>query len=755
MLVPMRARAATAVIATALSCFACRSAATPESVLLITLDTLRADHLGSYGYAAGHTPYLDALAVRGLRFAEATTVTPLTLPAHSSLLTGTFPAHHGVRDNGGFYLAEEERTLAEVLRARGWRTGAFVGAFVLDSRFGLAQGFDHYFDDFDLSRFEGKGMDSVQRRGDEVVEKALAWIAEDRRRPFFAWVHLYDPHTPYDAPEPFRSRYPDTVTGAYDAEVDWTDALVGRLLAGLEAEGRFDRTVIVALGDHGESLGEHGEATHGFFIYDATVHIPLIVAGPGIPSRVVADQVRIVDVMPTVLDLLALPGEPSVQGRSLLPLLRGERLGLVAFSESFYPRYHYGWSELMSLRDGRYKFIRAPRPELYDLGRDAAETHDLAGAEPERTRGFESALTETLERLGSGHAPAPRAVDAETAERLQALGYVSSGPSPRHLEERPRGDPKDKIGLYNLLKEAGAAAIDGRREDAVALAEEAVRADPGVVEGHALLGSLHTKAGRYERAVAAYRRALALDPENQTATFGLALAYKEMGRMEDAEAGFERARRLDPKPGRTYWQLADIAMRRGRLEAAEALLKQALALEVDRPTYLQKLGECYLEMKRYAEAEALLREALGLRPDLAAAHYDLALVHEARGETDKAVAEYAAELKRDAKAYRSAFNVGLLLLRAGRAAEAALRFRQSLDVQADFGTGWLYLAKALLDSGDVEGAREAALRGLQLRPEARLLPLGHYVLADVYAREGRPREAEREAALARRLERGS
>ncbi len=256
------------------------------NLLLISIDTLRPDHLGCYGYAAAQTPTLDALAARGLRFAQATTVVPLTLPAHSSLLTGTFPAHHGVRDNGGFYLAEEQVTLAEVVHEQGYRTGAFVGAFVLDSRWGLHQGFDRYFDDFDLSKYEGVGMDAVQRRGDEVAAKALEWLGQEKEKPFFAWVHFYDPHTPYDPPEQYRSRFPPTLVGAYDAEIAWTDALVGRLLEGLDGDGRLERTLVVVVGDHGESLGEHREATHGFFVYDATIQIPLLLAGPGIaPAR--------------------------------------------------------------------------------------------------------------------------------------------------------------------------------------------------------------------------------------------------------------------------------------------------------------------------------------------------------------------------------------------------------------------------------------------------------------------------------------
>ena len=282
-----------------------RPSTEPRNLLLITLDTLRADRLGSYGYAGARTPHLDALAARGLRFEQASTVVPLTLPAHSSLMTGTFPAFHGVRDNGGFYLDEEQHTLAEVLRESGYRTGGFVAAFVLDSRWGIAQGFDHFFDDFDLTEFgEAAGMDAIQRPGSAVVDRALEWLGAERERPFFAWVHLYDPHTPYQAPEPFRSQFPASRSGAYDAEIAATDAQVGRLFAALEADGRLDDTVVAVAGDHGEMLCEHGEVTHGFFIYDAAVRIPLMIAGPGVPAGSVAAPVRIVDLAPTVLALV-------------------------------------------------------------------------------------------------------------------------------------------------------------------------------------------------------------------------------------------------------------------------------------------------------------------------------------------------------------------------------------------------------------------------------------------------------------------
>ena len=729
----------------------------PRNVLVITLDTLRADRLGSYGYAAAQTPRLDALASSGLRFAQATTVVPLTLPAHSSLFTGTFPSWHGVRDNGGFYLGDDQATLAEVLRDRGFRTGAFVSAFVLDRRWGIGQGFERFFDEFDLDAFgSAPGLDTIQRPGAQTVDQAVAWLAEDRERPFLAWVHLYDPHAPYQAPEPYRSRFPATMSGAYDAEIAATDAQVGRLLDALSVQDRLDDTLVVVLADHGEMLGEHEEQAHGFFVYDAAVRIPLIVAGPGVPQRTIADQVRIVDVMPTVLDLLGVPAPKEIQGVSLRPLARGERMGLVARSESWYPRYHYGWSELSSIQDGRFKYIRAPRPELYDLSADPRETNDLARHDPQRLAALDNALSAEIAKTTSATAAkGPQVVDSETEERLAALGYVGGSVSARHLDERPRGDPKDKIGLYNLLKLAGTSSSEGRFDEAIARVEEALAADPEIVEAHMLLGNFLKKSKRPDDAIDAYRKALALDAEHQGALFSLAIAYKDQNRLEEARVGFERARELDPRNGKVLWQLADLALRQHQPERAEAVIQDALTRQVDQHRFLLKRAEGLIEQKRHDEAERALTQALEKKPDLATARYNLGLVYEARGQADRAIAAYEGELAQNAKAYRAAFNLAKLLQAAGRTDEAVRRFRQAVELQEGFGTGQLYLAKALLDTGDLAGAEQWARKGLESNPDARIAPLGHFVLADVYNRQGRTADAEREVARARRLQRSA
>ncbi len=726
----------------------------PLSVLLVSVDTLRADRLGSYGYTAASTPVLDRLAARGLRFAQATTVAPLTLPAHASLLSGTFPAFHGVRDNGSFYVGDEITTLAEVFKTRGYRTGGFVGAFVLDHRWGIAQGFDRYFDEFDLSRYEmSVGLDAAQRPGNEVVDSALAWLSEARDQPFLAWVHLYDPHTPYMPPEPYRSRFPATMQGAYDGEVAATDAQIGRLLEYLEASGSLDHTIVVVVGDHGESLGEHREQQHGFFVYDAAVQIPLIVVGPGVPVRTVNEQVRIVDVMPTILDLVGADVPAEVQGTSLMPLARGERLELLGFSETWYPRYHYGWSELTAVRDGRYKFIAAPRRELYDTQTDPGELRDLSAENPRLADALETALRDMVARTSATTTQTPRPMDPEVEDRLRALGYVGATVTRAALVDRSRGDPKDKIELYNLLKRAAEDSVADRLDDGIAKVRQVLSVDSDVIEAHTMLGNMHSKAERVGEAIAAYKQALAVDPEHEGATWSLALAYRQAGKLDEARAGFERVLELNPRTAKALYQLADLSMRRRDFVRAAETLEKGLTLSGDRAAFLVKLAEARIELKLFDAAQSALLEAIKIKSDQSMAHYNLGLVYEERQDWQAAAKAYEAEIAVSPKLYQPHFNLAKLLSRAGRAPDAATHFRAAVDKNPEFGTGYLYLAKSLLDAGDLAAAEHAAQQGLASKPDAAMLPLGHYVLADIYSRQGRDSDAARHVAAGKRAER--
>jgi arylsulfatase A-like enzyme len=410
----------------------------PLGIVIITLDTTRADRLPVYGFPAPEMPHLARLAREGVVFDRATSVAPLTLPAHCSLFTGLFPPAHGVRDNADPSLSPDHTTLAETLREQGFKTGAFVGSAVLDADRGLAQGFDHYAGVADI----GVPVQTAAawRRANEVVTDAIQWLEGIEGR-FFLWAHLYDPHRPYDPPEPFRSRYTDPYVG----EIAFADSQIGRLLDALERRTMLDRTIVVVAGDHGESLGDHGERDHGVFVYQSTLNVPLIIRAPQVRSRRIADVVRLVDVMPTVLELLGVNSD-SVDGVSLAAMMRGDArdVELDAYAESFYPR-RFGWSALRTLRAGRYKLIDAPRPELYDLDRDPFELRNIY----DERRSVAVALARQLDTFGRalarGRSASPPATSTELLERLASVGYVASDPPAPASQDLHLPDPKDCI----------------------------------------------------------------------------------------------------------------------------------------------------------------------------------------------------------------------------------------------------------------------------------------------------------------------
>ena len=441
-----------------LSCHGERAAAPPTGLVIVTLDTTRADHLSVYGYMDVRLPHLERLAASGVVFDQAMSVGALTLPAHTSLFTGLLPPAHGVRDNGGPGLDASHVTLAEVLRARGFRTAAFVGSAVLDAERGLAQGFDHYAgvrpDSWDAQGF--------QRRGDEVIDEAVEWLDGVGSAPFFLWAHLYDPHRPYDPPPPFDARH-----DPYVGEIAFADQQIGRLLQALDARALTERAIVIVVGDHGEARGDHGERDHGVFLYQSVLRVPLIVSAPGIPAHRIADVVGLTDIMPTVLDLLGVSAPPS-DGATLADALRGRaRLEeFEAYAESLYPR-HLGWSPLFALRSGRYKLIDAPRPELYDLESDPFEERNIY----QQRRGVAAAMHDRLIRIraatDAGSVPREFAASPELRRRLGALGYASGD----HGGSVPAGgrlpDPKDCIGASRLSSVPSRAAssrapCDGR-----------------------------------------------------------------------------------------------------------------------------------------------------------------------------------------------------------------------------------------------------------------------------------------------------
>ena len=516
------AAASTAAATLALVFLGCGRETRPPNLLLVTFDTTRADRIGCYGYGPAHTPHLDALAAEGILFEDALTAVPVTLPAHTTILSGQYPLRHGVRNNGSYRVRPETTTLAEMARDSGYQTAAFVSAFVLDSQFGISQGFDTYDDDF-----------VSERSGPRTTERALSWLASRDDRPFFLWVHLFDPHTPW-TPAAFGRSLP--LPDDYDREIAVADHCLGQLLEALGPDRAH--TTVAVLGDHGEGLDDHGEAEHGIFLYRETTRVPFLLALPGRrhAGLRVNEAVGTVDILPTLAGILGLPLPPAeLDGTSLLGLIDGgappDRRGL--YMESVYARENFGWAALSAFQSENWKWIDAPDPELYDLANDAAERTDLHRAEPERSRTLEDRLARFRALVGEPESPGPETMSPEVAERLRSLGYLSGGANPAEDEELP--DPKSMISIHADFEEAKRAMDEGRFRDAIP----------------------H------------FRTVLARNPRNSTARLGLGTALVRVARFAEADTVLTQA--IEVHPGNTTIQasLADALF--GQLEFANAL----------------------------------------------------------------------------------------------------------------------------------------------------------------------------------------
>jgi len=620
---------------------------TKPNVLLITVDTLRADHLHCYGYPRVETPVIDRLAGDSVLFTHTYTPVPLTLPAHASLLTGCYPTATGVHDYIRSRLSKRAATLASVLHDHGYQTAAFVSAIVLDARFGLNAGFDTYFDRFDTVRFDAAQLGAMKRRGDETVNVALGWLREHAgpraSAPFFLWIHLFDPHRPYTAPQPFAERYR---THPYDGEIAFDDAQVGRLEAWLQAQGLWKRTLVVLTADHGEGLGEHGEEQHGFFIYNSTLHVPLIMHFPSVAPRTVAADVSLVDVMPTVLQALQIPAPPGVQGHSLLPLALGQTStsDSILYAETYLPLLHFGWSELRGLQAHGLRYIEAPRPELYSLDSDPNELHNLDRQRPESGSEMRRQLISDLKLLTPpGRKPAAEEGPADPAliEQLRSLGYLaalprqSSGTGGQQL-----ADPKDRIGVYQLYLHAASDTGQGWYRDSLRELRRAQKIDSTSPFLDYLEGFDYFRLREYQEAKRKLQAATSLDPKFALATYYLGRAQFRLAEFDGAIVSFRRALNEDGANFAAAYHLGKAYRSTGRLSEAVRSFQRAVQLKPDYILAYQALGEAYLEQDEPQAAATALERAVRLEPDLAAAHYDLGRAYQILGRAGDAAREF-------------------------------------------------------------------------------------------------------------------
>ncbi len=676
----------------------CACAPPPPNVVLITLDTTRADRLGCYGYAEDTTPVIDELARESALFSQAFSTNPITLPAHTSILTGTYPLYHGVRDNSTFVVPEDAVTLAEVLSERGWNTAAFLSSFVLDSRFNLDQGFSFYDDDVEaswsydeLASRQKNAFGFAERKASQVVAEALEWLDHSQSRPFFTWLHFFDPHQPLNPPEPHRSQ----MASGYDAEIAFVDEQVGRFLADLKRNDQYDNTLIVIVGDHGEGLLDHEEPTHSLLIFDSTMQVPLIIHRPGQQDgRVVDNVTSIIDVMPTILEILAIDPPSEVQGISLVPLMNGvlEPVDRPIYMESLIGRLHCGWGELRGLRTAQEKLIFGPVPRFYRVDKDAGEVYDLAANEPESVQ----RLTATLEQMIHDHAITDAGTlalpDNEARQKLQALGYiVSPVNTARGITDTLEGiealdDPHAKRHIFDL--------------HSVALE--------------------HIRTGAHFEGIRQLEAVVANDPNNTAATTDLATAYLAHAQQPvKARELYERSLAINPHQEEAHYFMARLCAATGDLEGSRRHCEAILSFEPASYGAMYELGRVYQAQGNYELAIEHFLQAYSADSSSLSAIMALATLHARRKENEKAGRFFEEALVIEPANPEVLYNLGVWYMQSGHTDEAMVTLQRVISVNPTDRDAHYVIGKLFYENGDLSEAKRSLLtaKSLGLIPE--------------------------------------
>ncbi len=678
-------------------------------VILISIDTLRSDHLPAYGYENGSTPAIDAFRRDAVLFERAYTHTPLTLPSHASMLTGVLPADHGVRDNVGYQLAEDVPTLPQILKNEGYATGAAVSAFVLRTESGLDRGFDFYDD-----RVEAIGptavIGRVQRGGDETAKIALDWIRQHAAQPHFFFLHLYDPHTPYEPPEPYASRF----AHPYDGEIAFADSIVGSFLDELKRLGIYDRALIILLSDHGEGLNDHREEEHGIFLYREAIQVPLIVKFPGgaHAGASVGAPAQIVDVFPTILAQTGIGGDDDTPGRPLGELLADPGEPRLVYSETYYPRLHFGWSDLHSLTDGEMHYIHAPRPELYDLRADPAERQNVL----EENRRTYFAMREAIEPLVR-LADAPAAVAPEEAAKLAALGYLGSTVQTEPGEAL--ADPKDTIEVFHQIRVAFTAYRDAEYARALEMIDALLADNRRMVDLWDLRSKVLTRLGRQAEAVAAAKEGLKLAPHASHLALTVANLALEAGDLEDAERHADLA--LEGEPSQAREILARIALERKDLALAGRYAREALEHDPQNLTAMMTVARVERDEGKLEAALARLDEVgrlLAQRENRSITnfHFLRGDVLARMGRAREAEREFREEIRLFPEGAQPYKNLIFLLAVEGRTREAAALINDLVE-SAPVPPSYVAVCEVLELLGDERSKRRWAREGLEKFPD--------------------------------------
>ena len=614
------------------------------NVLLVTLDTTRSDHLGCYGYPQALTPTFDALAKEGVLFESAYVSVPLTLPSHASLLTGLYPPENGIHNNGRGKLDDKFLTLAEILEQNDYETGAFIGSVVLPARSGLNQGFQKY--DDDMTGGDHYGHEShLMRSGRIVVDSALRWLKSIKKKPFFCWIHLYDPHAPFEGhPELFQERFRGN---EYDGDIAFTDVHVGRLIKHLKDIGQYDRTIIVIVGDHGEGFGEHEELEHGFMLYNATLRVPLIVKAPGVShaGHRVPTSVSLVDIYPTVLDCLKIPNRSRVSGSSLTPALRGTSIeSRPCYSETEACYASFRWAPLQSISTESWKYINSTHEELYDLTQDAKELTNVAESNPDQLARMQELFESTMGSMViCPETDTP--ISEKDLSQLRALGYLGGNKKPLAIDATERlPDVREMIGFYNEEMEAK-KLLQSDPQQALKRLQSVVELAPKFLPARLTLGKALQKLGRPEEAINAYEAAIKAFPDTTDAYFELAKLHHEQGQKEAAAESYRAVLKIDPNYAMAHVNLATILMAQNQIEESRQHFKQGLELSPESTAAQFNYGMFLFQCGDFKAAKQHLTKAKLLDPKIPVIHYQLGKTHVALGEVNDAAMQFRLTLQ--------------------------------------------------------------------------------------------------------------
>ena len=663
------------------------------NILLITLDTTRADHLGCYGYPRAKTPSLDGLAREGIRFARVYCPAPVTLPSHISILSGLYPVTHGVRNNG-HHLQSGIKTLAEILKGRGYATAAFVSSFSVDSRFGIGRGFDVYDDTFQAQASLKSA--NAERRAEGTFSRFSRWLENNSGNRFFAWVHYYDPHLPYDPPPPYREEFSGRL---YDGEIAYMDNYVGAIMERLETKGILEKTIIVVAGDHGEGLGDKVEIGHGIFLYEGVLRVPLIFHNLRFFPRPRASEseVRLVDVAPTILDLIGLKDEAAgMQGQSLVPRLKGKAgKDLDSLIETFLPRESFGWSELVGIISGPWKFIQAPRPELYDLKSDPEEKKNLYDLEANKSAALKTKLESELLRLGSDSKASgePATARAEDLEKLRSLGYVNFAPA------KPGSvfpDPKDKIDLIRLIQQAQAFEFEQQYPEAERVYSQILKDIPDSPASYVNLAIVQAMQKKFDQAIGALNQGIARIPDSRILLVRLGHTYLVMGKSREALETMEKVLASDPRNIDALTVCASILDQTGRTEEARTYYERALSVEPESRYLRTNYAGNLASSGKFREAIKVYKTLIADFPEEQAFYQFAGIAHSYLGEIDQAIAllQQAVAIGPTPNGY---FNLAVAYEKSGNLEQAIKYFRLYLENSSGEKKLDVQKAKAILE----------------------------------------------------------